>query len=112
MTLESSCPSLGLTVPTASYVSCILEEKVNSYTARLGNPNQPRTTGIQRQCPQKKMFKESFEDRVGKGIESGGKSLGKVWEVWKSRMRSGNYKLCSLAKATNGGMRPAGSEGP
>lgn len=53
------------------------KEKVNSYTVELGNTNQPRIRAIQRQPPQKKMTKESLESRVGKGIESRGKSMAK-----------------------------------
>lgn len=72
-------------------------------------PNQPGISGSQRQLPQKERPWGSFEGRVGKGIESRGKSRGKVREVWKSRMRSGNCKECSLARALSQGMRPAGS---
>lgn len=67
------------------------DEKVNSYTVKLGNTNQPRMRGIQRRPPQKKMTKENLGSRGGRGLESGRKSVGKVWEARKSRT---SYAVC------------------
>ena len=56
---------------------------MESYTALTAGklPNRPGISDIQRQPSQKETPKGDFEGEAGKGIESRGKSVGKVREA-------------------------------